>query len=176
VAVYEELPASVREKAPRSNFYRFLEHHGLSRTGGRPSRVVPEIVHEPGEALLIDWGHLRNIEHEGRRIKLWAFVGVLGYSRYMVVRLMTTCDLANTLTNLRAIYETLGGVPRRTTSDNPKVFSLLANKYEALLLRRLLNIYRFALAWSGAVLIGDKEPASSLAQRSRSIGLSSSRF
>ncbi len=90
-------------------------------------------MHEPGEALLIDWGHLWNIEHQGKRAKLWVFVGVLGYSRYMVVKLMTTCDLEQTLTNLRMIYETLGGVPCRTTSDNPKVFSLLASAYEPVL-------------------------------------------
>lgn len=134
VTVYEELPV----KVPRSNFYRFLEHHGLSRLGEAPSRVIPEIVHEPGEALLIealliDWGHLWNIEQEGRRVKLWVFVAVLGYSRYMLVRLMTTCDLEHTLTNLRTVYETLGGVPRRTTSDNPKVFSFLASRYEPIL-------------------------------------------
>jgi len=129
VSVFEELTV----KVPRSNFYRFLERHGLDRIGEPPSRVIPEIVHEPGEALLIDWGHLWNIEFAGRRVKLWAFVAILGYSRFMVVRLMTICDVEHTLTNLAAIYDTLGGVPRRTTSDNPKVFALIASKYEPLL-------------------------------------------
>ncbi len=129
VTVYEELPT----KVPRSSFYRFLEHHGLLRLNDTTSRVVPEIVHLPGEALLIDWGFLWNIEHEGKKQKLWAFVAVLGYSRYMVVRLMTTCDTENTLANLAAILNDLGGVPLRTTSDNPKVFALMASEYEPLL-------------------------------------------
>lgn len=62
----------------------------------------------------------------------------------MLVRLMTRCDLENTLANLRAVYETIGGVPRRTTSDNPKIFSLIASKYEPLLnpaYERFANYY-----------------------------------
>lgn len=51
VTVYEELPIRV----PRSNFYRFLVRHKLGERGNA-LRVIPEIVHEPGEALLIDWG------------------------------------------------------------------------------------------------------------------------
>lgn len=74
-----------------------------------------------------------SIEHDGRRTKLWAFVAVLGYSRYMVVRLMTICDSQQTLSNLAAIFNELGGVPLRTTSDNPKVFARMASRYEPLL-------------------------------------------
>ncbi|MCB0325106.1 MAG: hypothetical protein KDD69_16090 [Bdellovibrionales bacterium] len=48
--VFEELPV----KVPRSNFYRFLQRHRLNEIGRSVRRVVPEIVREPGEALLID--------------------------------------------------------------------------------------------------------------------------
>lgn len=129
VTVYEELPV----KVPRSNFYRYLARHRLNDVGRGTRRVVPEIVHQPGEALLVDWGYLWTIERDGRRTKLWAFIGILGYSRFMVVKLMTRCDLEQTLQALRGMYETLGGVPRRTTSDNPKVFALKADRFEPLL-------------------------------------------
>jgi transposase len=129
VTVFEELPV----KVPRSNFYRYLSRHRLNEVGRSTRRVVPEIVHLPGEALLIDWGYLWTIERAGKRTKLWAFIGVLGYSRFMVVTLMTVCDLENTLSALRSMYEAFGGVPHRTTSDNPKVFSLKADKFEPLL-------------------------------------------
>lgn len=129
VTVYEELAV----KVPRSNFYRFLIHHKLNKVGRDLRRVVPEILHEPGEALIIDWGYLWMIEWNGRRVKLWAFVGILGYSRQMVVRLMVVCDVSHTFEALREILETLGGVASRITSDNPKVFALQANKYESLL-------------------------------------------
>jgi len=94
VTVFEELPI----KVPRSNFYRFLERHQLSEVGREVRRVVPEIIHEPGEALLVDWGYLWTVEHQGKRKKLWVFAGVLfvgvlfagvlGYSRYLVARVM----------------------------------------------------------------------------------------
>jgi len=129
VTVYEELPV----KVPRSNFYRYIFRHGLNKLGVTLRRVVPEIIHEPGEAVLLDWGYLWEVEEDGRRVKLWVFVATLGFSRYMVARLMTRCDLKSTLNTLRAIFETLGGVPRRTTSDNAKVFAQKADKYEPIL-------------------------------------------
>jgi hypothetical protein len=129
VTVFEELPIQV----PRSNFYRFLQRHSLDELGRSTRRVVPEIVHRPGEALLVDWGHLWTIEQGGKCRKLWVFVGVLGYSRYLVARLMISCDQEHTLTALSELYQDIGGVPLRTTADNPKVFALKANRYEPLL-------------------------------------------
>jgi hypothetical protein len=129
VTVYEELPVRV----PRSSFYRFLTRHRLNDRGRALRRVVPEIVHMPGEALLIDWGYLWMIEEAGQRVKLWAFIGILGYSRYMVVRLMSSCDTTQTLAELGAMYQELGGVPLRTTSDNAKVFAQKADRYEPVL-------------------------------------------
>jgi hypothetical protein len=129
VTVFEELPCRV----PRSNFYRFLQRHRLNDIGKSLRRVVPEIVHEPGEALLVDWGYLWTIEEDGKKRKLWVFLGVLGYSRYLVARAMTSCDLEETLWQLSSMYEELGGVPSRTTSDNPKVFALKADRYEPVL-------------------------------------------
>lgn len=129
VTVFEELPVRVK----RSSFYRFLLRHHLEDRGKSIRRVVPEIIHKPGEALLIDWGYLWTVNVDGKRRKLWAFIGILGYSRYMVVRLMTECTIECTLTELGFMYATLGGVPTRTTSDNPKVFALKADKYEPIL-------------------------------------------
>ena len=131
VTVFEELPV----KVTRSSFYRFLAHHELLDASHSHKRVVPEVVHAPGEALLIDWGHLWNVPmtSSGRIQKVWVFVGVLGYSRYMVARVMTSCDSSTTLSSLSDMYQELGGVPRRTTSDNPKVFALRADRYEAVL-------------------------------------------
>ena len=85
VTVFEELPVHV----PRSSFYRFILRHKLNTLGVALRRVVPEIVHQPGEALLVDWGSLWTVVQNGRRVKLWAFIAVLGYSRFMVARVMT---------------------------------------------------------------------------------------
>jgi len=129
VTVYEQLPISV----PRSSFYRFIIRHKLDGAGRALRRVVPEIVHAPGEALLVDWGFLWNIEQGGKKQKLWAFIGILGYSRYLVVRLMTVCDQTHTLCALSDMFDELSGVPRRITSDNPRVFAIEAGKYETLI-------------------------------------------
>ena len=130
VTIFEELKIPVQ----RSSFYRFLKKHKLNDKTLKNNRVVPEIVHSPGEALLVDWGLLWKFKDTtGKQVRVWGFVGVLGYSRQMFVKVMTTCDQAHTLSALREMYECFEGVPKRTTSDNPKVFATKADKYEPVL-------------------------------------------
>lgn len=131
ITVYEELGVSV----VRSSFYRFLHRHGLYQLGDHYRRVVPEIVHGPGECLQLDWGKLRDIidPETGKKRTLWAFVGVLGFSRYMMVRLVWSNDIGSTLNAIESMFRELGGVPGRLTSDNPKCFALEASDFEPLL-------------------------------------------
>lgn len=130
VTVWEELPMTIG----RSSFYRFLSRHRLDRLGEKLARVIPEIVHKPGEALLVDWGKLRSVKDaEGKSRTLWALVGVLGFSRYMMVRLVWTNDVPTTVLALESMLKEIGGVPTRITSDNPKCFAIEASKYEPLL-------------------------------------------
>ena len=130
ITIFEQLPVRVSQ----SSFYRFLERHRLTPLCKRPSRVVPEIVHEPGETLQVDWGKLRMVEcpDTGRKVTLWAFVGVLGYSRYRMVRLTTRLDQDSTLSLLESMLLEIGGAPKKVTSDNPKVFAIKACRYEPL--------------------------------------------
>jgi hypothetical protein len=132
ITVYEEIGISVS----RSSFYRFLHRHSLyDLSAGLRKRVVPEIRHSPGEALLLDWGKLRDVIDPvtGKKRILWAFVGVLGYSRYMMVRLVWTNETRLTLTTIESMLREIGGVPGRVTSDNPKCFSIEASLYEPIL-------------------------------------------
>lgn len=134
ITVFEEIGLPVG----RSSFYRYLQRHDLHKIGERARsepRVVPEIVHRPGEALLLDWGKLRDVAcpETGKIRPLWAFVGVLGFSRYLVVRLVWTNDLATTIAALQSMLAEIGGVPSRITSDNPKCFATEASRYEPLL-------------------------------------------
>lgn len=143
ITVWEELPV----KVSRSSFYGFLERNKLARLGEN-FRHVPEIIHQPGEALLLDWGKLLDVEENGRRRTLWVFVGVLGFSRYMMVRLVWSNDVATTVTAIESMLAELGGVPRRLTSDNPKCFALEASKFEPILnpvLERMASHYGFIL-------------------------------
>lgn len=129
VTVWEELPV----KVARSSFYRFLDRHKLGRVGEK-ARVIPEIIHSPGEALILDWGKLRAVKdpETGKSKILWAFVGVLGFSRYMMVRLVWTNDVGTTVSAIESMLSEIGGLPSRITSDNPKCFAIEASKYEPL--------------------------------------------
>jgi hypothetical protein len=131
ITVFEELGLPIG----RSSFYRFLQRHELYDVGCHLRRVVPEIIHAPGEALLLDWGKLRDVvdESTGKKKTLWAFVGVLGFSRYMMVRLVWTNETRVTLLAIESMLAEIGGAPSRVTSDNPKCFALEASNYEPLL-------------------------------------------
>jgi transposase len=131
VTVHEELPVA---GIGRSSFYRYLEREGLTRLG-ESYRVVPEIVHRPGEALLLDWGKLRDVAEltTGKKRTLWMFVGVLGFSRFMMVRLVWTMDTATTLEALEGMFRAMKGVPFKVTIDNPKCVALEASDYEPVL-------------------------------------------
>ncbi|MBI4490516.1 MAG: transposase [Deltaproteobacteria bacterium] len=129
VTVFEELPVSVS----RSSFYRYLERLKLNRLGESTRRVVPEIVHRAGEALLVDWGKLRDVTEAGSKKTLWMFVGVLGFSRYLLVRLVWRFDVETILKAMESMLRELGGIPQRITVDNPKCIALRASLYEPLL-------------------------------------------
>lgn len=133
VTVLEELDVAIS----KSSFYRFLHRHGIAELGKhyRTARVVPEIVHEPGEALQLDWGKFRDVfdEATGKKKTLWAFVGIMGFSRYTMVRLVWSNDVPTTLAAIESMLSELGGVPKRVTSDNPKCFALEASDYEPVL-------------------------------------------
>jgi hypothetical protein len=131
ITVFEELGLPVS----RSSFYRFLHRHELYNVAEKVRRVVPEIIHQPGEALLLDWGKLRDVVDPVtlKKRTLWAFAGVLGYSRYLMVRLVWSNETKITLTMIESMLREIGGVPGRITSDNPKCFCLEASRYEPLL-------------------------------------------
>jgi hypothetical protein len=129
VTIWEQLPKPLK----RSTFYRLMRLHGLDTP--RKKEATPEIIHQPGEALLLDWGKLCNARHPvtGKSQTVWAFAGVLGFSRKRFVRLVWSNSTVETLRALESILEEAGGVPQRITSDNPKCFAIKACKYEPIL-------------------------------------------
>ena len=141
--IFEEMKVSV----PRSNFYRYLERQHLQ--ADRLLRSSPEIVHGPGECLQVDWAKLFDVKDpSGKSKTVWAFIGILGHSRYTMVRVMQKCDFAATVAALTSMFEELGGTSKRVTSDNPKVFVNLASKHEPLLnagYERFSSYYGFTI-------------------------------
>lgn len=134
VTVWEELPIKVN----RSSFYRFIKRHEVDIDPERLRcrvRVVPEIVHQPGESLILDWGKLCDVidPDTGKKRTLWFLVGVMGFSRYMMTRLVWGNSVEETLDALQSMFNEIGGVPVKLTSDNPKCFATVASNYEPIL-------------------------------------------
>lgn len=127
ITIFEELRGT---RVSRSAFYRFLSRHGITSPA---ARVAAEILSAAGEVLQVDWGKLRTVVEGRTRRTLWAFTGVLGYSRYRMVRLMFNCDAETVLTALESMFQELGGVTLRIVTDNPKIFALVADRYEPIL-------------------------------------------
>ncbi|MFH1834472.1 MAG: IS21 family transposase [bacterium] len=134
ITLFEELPSAINVTVSRSSFYRYLDRHKLNRLG-ESYRVVPEIVHKAGEALILDWGKLRDVidPETGKKRTLWFFAGVLGYSRYLMVRLVWKIDVETTLRELESMLREIGGVPVKLTIDNPKCIALEASLYQPVL-------------------------------------------
>lgn len=135
ITVHEELGSALGVSVTRPSFYRFLHRHQLVTHDAKTLRVIPEIVHQPGEALILDWGLLARVLDPQRRTMrtLWVLIGVLGFSRYLMARLVWSNDVATTLTAIESMLSEIGGVPARVTSDNPKCFCLEASRFEPLL-------------------------------------------
>lgn len=74
----------------------------------------------PAEQAQVDWGHFGHIEVEGARRPLVAFVMVLSWSRWMVLRFGVDMRMGSFLAHHEAAFDALGGVPRVLLYDNLK--------------------------------------------------------
>ncbi|MBK9038945.1 MAG: transposase family protein [Bdellovibrionales bacterium] len=84
--------------------------------------------------MQVDWAKaLDVIDQDGRKRTIWAFIGILGHSRYTMVRVMDKCDFVTTVKAIQSMLFEVGGVPRKITSDNPKVFVNRASEHEPIL-------------------------------------------
>jgi hypothetical protein len=134
ITIWEELPVTL----PKASFYRFIKRHKIEEDPEKVRcriKVVSEIIHEPGEALILDWGKLCDVidPKTGKKRTVWFLVGIMGFSRYMIVRLVWDNKTETTLNAIESMFSELGGIPRKITSDNPKCFALEASNYEPLL-------------------------------------------
>lgn len=147
ITIFEELK---NVEVSRSAFYRFMSRHSLERANSSPLKVSGPIVHTPGEALILDWGKVKDVidKSTGELRTLWAFVGVMGFSRYMMIRLVWTNSVEVTMDAIESMLQEIGGVPRKVTSDNPKCFATKADKYDPVLnpsFERLASHYGFRI-------------------------------
>ena len=78
---------------------------------------------EPGRQLQIDFGECW-LEVAGQRVKVFVFVGTLGYSRRTYAQLFPGLCQAHWLDGLEACLRHFGGVPREFLVDNARALVL----------------------------------------------------
>ena len=124
--VFEEIGLSV----PRASFYRHIDKQKFM--AGPICKNVIELIHRPGECLQVDWGKLFDVVDPvtNKNKTVWIFIGVLGHSRFEMARVVEKLDFRTTIELLTSMFEELGGVPEKLTTDNPKVFTKKADDYE----------------------------------------------
>ncbi|MBK9037999.1 MAG: hypothetical protein IPL83_02370 [Bdellovibrionales bacterium] len=61
--------------------------------------------------MQVDWAKaLDVIDQDGRKRAIWAFIGILGHSRYTMVRVMDKCDFVTTVKAIQSMLFEVGGV------------------------------------------------------------------
>jgi transposase len=74
----------------------------------------------PGKQAQVDWGHFGFILHHGRRLRLYAFLMTLGWSRASYLEFTVSADSAWWLRCHIHAFCYFGGVPYDVLHDNPK--------------------------------------------------------
>ena len=116
--------------------------HREIKTQGFPGsyRIVAEYVHKvrsqpdpeaflryetkPGEYAQVDWGELGTINHYGKKMKLFLFSMVLGWSRVQYIEFTVSSDLQTLQRCHLHAFQYFGGVPEKILYDNMKTVAL----------------------------------------------------
>jgi transposase len=91
----------------------------------RPLRVrrrEPVVRFEtlPGEQAQVDWAHLGAHRIDGKEVKLYLFVMILGWSRTTYAEVTTSMDVDNLISCHKRAFSYFGGVTRHILYDNMK--------------------------------------------------------
>lgn len=87
-------------------------------------QAVRRFETQPGEQMQADWGYLGTFELDGRLRKVWVFVMVLGYSRFLTAHCTTSMDLESLLLSHQRSFKVIGGIPHQIVYDNMKTVTL----------------------------------------------------
>jgi transposase len=96
---------------------RFLRELGAARRTDQTLTVRFETP--PGEQAQCDWAEVgRYPQSDGKPVRVYAFVMVLGYSRYLYVEFTRSMTLATLIRCHQNAFAFFGGWPRRILYDN----------------------------------------------------------
>jgi transposase len=131
---YKEYITERLEKWPELSAERIFQeikkqgYKGSARTVRRYlSKLRPKSHREykpyetlPAEQAQVDWGHFGTIVENGRRVKLYAFVFCLSWSRQRYAEFITSLNMAVFNACLHRAFQYVGGVPQTILFDNAK--------------------------------------------------------
>jgi transposase len=96
---------------------RFL--HTLKATRRTDQALTVRFETPPGEQAQCDWAEIgRFAQPDGTSVRVYAFVMVLGYSRYLYVEFTRSMSLATLIRCHQNAFAFFGGWPRRILYDN----------------------------------------------------------
>jgi len=116
-------------KVSYTSFKRFVRTHALEL---HPERMTCRLEVGPGEEAQIDYCHVTTMldPAEGRRRRLYAFIGTLSHSRLKYVELTFSQDQVSFASSHIRMFEFFGGVPRRLVIDNLKSGVITPDLYD----------------------------------------------
>ncbi|NMB41038.1 MAG: IS21 family transposase [Firmicutes bacterium] len=79
---------------------------------------------KPGEQMQADWGYLGKFLLDGRLRKVYIFVIVIGYSRFLVAHCTNSMDLESLLLSHQHCFAMAGGVTKQIVYDNMKTVTI----------------------------------------------------
>lgn len=144
-SIFEDL----KKPISRTTFYRYMHRNNFMKKSILAASPM-ELVHSAGECLQVDWAKLADVVDPITQKKktILIFIGILGHSRYQMVRVVERLDFPTTIEALQSMFQEIGGVPRKVTSDNPKVFVQTASRHEPVLnpgFERFASHYGFTI-------------------------------
>ncbi|MEW6047713.1 MAG: hypothetical protein AB1609_14725, partial [Bacillota bacterium] len=111
----ERLYQEIRQQGyggSRRSVRRFVE-----RIRPHPVREYKPIETLPGEQAQVDWGHFGTLVVEGARVRLYAFIFTLSWSRVLYVEFIPSLSMATLAGSLHRAFTYIGGVPRTLLFD-----------------------------------------------------------
>lgn len=103
------------------------------RAGQAQKKATVRFETPAGQQAQVDWaccGQFKN--PEGRMVKVYALVMILGFSRMVYSCFVTSMDLATLMNCPKAAFEIFGGLPKEVLYDNMKQVRLSLDKWNPL--------------------------------------------
>jgi len=125
------------ERSSYESFKRFVRDRGLDR---KASKATVRIEVEPGDEVQVDYAKMGGWVVGGKNRTIYAFIGILSFSRLPFVLFGTSQDKASFAKALAAMLASYGGSPRRINLDNLKAGVLSANIFEPVLNRTFAEL------------------------------------